>query len=408
MKKAYGFTIIELLVVVFIIGIITAVTIVSYSSVTNKAKGTQVTAALKDISNYLASDYMTNETYPSSIDSIINTANGVKVKDNISTEYSYDSSNNSYCLTAHAEGVDSFAHYVTNDDTSPKSGGCTGHRLTDNLVENGLGEKGSNVGFTNFDFTSADSPPDASGSLVAKTGSYVFYCGSQKIPINVNNKYKISGWARQTVSAVTTATWYFGLCPYDADGLLIGPSNYLFRPGTTTTLAQPLKTGDTIVRLTNVSSSWYNTNDTNTHRRSFIFWGYTDGKGKLWPPETYSRNPWYSNMWDGGSTNVNTTNNTITLNKPWPGGNYPAGHPVSNGSAGSTYMYSAAAASLTPATWKKWTSGNITGTVTGLTSAGSSFPISAESASVLIGINASSPPATSRQAVGGIDFYQVQ
>ncbi len=408
MKKAYGFSIIELLVVVLIIGILTAIGVVSYNSVTGKSKETQVTASLKDISNFLASDYLMDEVYPASLDNIVNVSGGVKLNDKITPVYSYDSSDNSYCLTAYLEGVDPYPYYVTSEDTSPKKGGCLGHRLTSNFIENGDGSKGNNSGFTNFDYTSADSPPGASGSFVAKTGSYVFYCNSQRIPIDTSNKYKMSGWARQTVPAVTTATWFYGLCPYDADNLLISPNQYMFRPGTTTTLAQPLKTGDTVVSLTNVSSSWYNTNDANTHYRSFVFWGYTDGKGKLWPPETYSRNAWYSNIWDGGSTNVNTTNNTITLNKPWPGGNYPAGQSISNGSSGSTYMYSGAAAALTPATWKQWTSGNITGTVTGLTSAGSAFPASTKSVGILVGINSSSPPATSRQAVGGLDFYQVQ
>ena len=157
----------------------------------------------------------------------------------------------------------------------------------------------------------------------------------------------------------------------------------------------------------NSVANWYDVNDANTHYRSFIFWGYTDGKGKTWSPETYSRNTWITNMWDGGASKINTTNKTITLNKAWNGGNYAAGHPVSNGSAGSTYMYSAASNALLDQTWTKYTSGGVTGTVTGLTSAGNAWPKAATSASVMLGINSGSPPATSRPAYGGIDFYQV-
>lgn len=408
MKKLRGFTIIELIIVIVIIGILVAVVTITFNSTLNKSKKTQVISALNNISGYLASEYMANDQYPANLNDVVNVSGGVSVDNSVSPFYEYKPADDSYCLTVYANKGETIAYHVTNDDTTPKEGGCTGHRINANLIENGFGEKGNNTGFPDFDFSSTDKPDGADGSFVSKTGSYIFYCNAQRVPIDKTKKYKISGWARQTVPAVTTATWYFGLCPYDIDGHYISPSSYMFRPGTTTTLAQPLKTGDTVVRLTNVSTSWYNVNDANTHNRSFIFWNYKDGKGKTWPVETYSRNPWYSNMWDGGSTNVNTTTNTITLNKPWPGGNYPAGQPVSNGSAGGTYMYSAASAQNTPASWKQFTSPVITGTVTGLNSASTKWPISAESASVLIGLNAGSPPTTSRQAVGGIDFYEVQ
>ena len=46
----------------------------------------------------------------------------------------------------------------------------------------------------------------------------------------------------------------------------------MYRPGTTTTLAQPLHTGDMVVYLTNASSSWYDVAGASTHYRSFIFW----------------------------------------------------------------------------------------------------------------------------------------
>lgn len=407
MKKAFGFTIIELMVVIFVIGILVAVSIVTYNGLTSKSKQTQVTALLKDVSSSLAADYVVNETYPATLDDILNKPGGVSVGDEVTPQYTYNSADNSYCLSAYASGSDVFAYFVTSDDTSPREGACAGHRLTGNLVENGFGENGNNSGFPNFTYNAADSPPGASGSLVANTGSYTFYCSSQRIPIDTSKKYKISGWARQTVPAVTTARIYFGFCPYDADGKAIYPSHYMYRPGTTTTLAQPLKTGDTVVYLSNVSTSWYNTNDSSTHYRSFVFWGYTDGKGKLWPPETYTQNPVHYDMWTGGATNVNTTNNTITLNKPWPGASYPAGHPVSNGASGSTYMYSAASNAITPAIWTQFTSGNLTGVVSGLSGAGSAWPVAATSASVLLGVNAGSPPNTSRQAYGGIDFYQV-
>lgn len=327
MKRAYGFTIIELIIVVVIIGILTAISIVTYNNIQQKSNKTQVLAAIKDISNALASEYLVNESYPNDLSNILNTPDGVKIDRDL--KVSYDAwGQNDYCLTVATGSISPVSYYKDGSDIV--EGGCSGHRISGNFITNGDERVKDNSGFSNFDFNSNDAPPGSDGSFVSRTGNYTFYCSEQKVPISHDKNYKISIWARQTVPAVTTANTYLGLCPYDADNLLIGPTNYMYRPNTTTTLAQPLNKGDTVVKLTNVSSSWYNLNDANTHNRSFIFWGYKDGKGKTWPPETYSRNGWHSDMWTGGATYVNTANNTITLNKPWPGSDYPAGHPVSN------------------------------------------------------------------------------
>lgn len=276
------------------------------------------------------------------------------------------------------------------------------------LVTNGLGELGDNTNFTSLTYDSNDAPGGSQGSFVSPNGNYVFYTSSEYIPVTPTNQYVVRGWARQQTSGITTSRWYFGLVPYDIDNKAISPQYYMYRPGTTTTLSQPLNTGDTVVHLTNVSSSWYDLGDASTYFRSFIFWGYTDSTGKTWAPETYSMNGWYADIYNGGVGAVNQVNDTITLNKPWPGISYPAGHPVSNGGAGASYMYSAASNQLVSESWQEWISPTITGTTPGgLNSSTTSFPQGTRKVRISIGLNAGSPPATSRQAVSGIRFYEI-
>lgn len=63
-----AFTIVELLIVIVIIGILAAITIVSYTGITKKAGESSVQAELSNASKKLAIYYTLNGTYPISID----------------------------------------------------------------------------------------------------------------------------------------------------------------------------------------------------------------------------------------------------------------------------------------------------------------------------------------------------
>ena len=71
---------------------------------------------------------------------------------------------------------------------------------------------------------------------------------------------------------------------YDIDKNLISPSHHMFLSGTTTTLSQELKNGDTVVHFTNLSG--WRTGETLDYRRGFIFWNYKDSKGFEYPAGT--------------------------------------------------------------------------------------------------------------------------
>ncbi|MDK2899373.1 MAG: hypothetical protein PWQ10_560 [Patescibacteria group bacterium] len=63
-QKSFGFTIVELLVVIVVIGILAAITIVSYTGITNRANKATVQAELSNASKKLAIYYAENGTYP--------------------------------------------------------------------------------------------------------------------------------------------------------------------------------------------------------------------------------------------------------------------------------------------------------------------------------------------------------
>ncbi|KUK79545.1 MAG: hypothetical protein XD95_0310 [Microgenomates bacterium 39_7] len=69
MKKRSGFTLLELLIVITIIGILTSLAMVSYSSAQRRARDSQRQADLKAIQNALEQYYADHDgNYPSSVD----------------------------------------------------------------------------------------------------------------------------------------------------------------------------------------------------------------------------------------------------------------------------------------------------------------------------------------------------
>lgn len=59
-----GFTIVELLIVIVIIGILAAITIVAYNGIQNRAKDTERTSEMKSLEKALALYYVDNSAYP--------------------------------------------------------------------------------------------------------------------------------------------------------------------------------------------------------------------------------------------------------------------------------------------------------------------------------------------------------
>lgn len=173
----FGFTIVELLVVIVVIGILAAITVVSYTAVSQKATVSSLQSELTDVSRELSIFQVLNENYPTTIDCAqADSATNKCLKSDSVTIYDYTVNNiNSarfYCITAsknsimYRVGSDGAVtkgncldyglvlHLDSGDRTSYPATGNTIFDLSGNnngTLTNGVSYTASNHGFMNFD-----------------------------------------------------------------------------------------------------------------------------------------------------------------------------------------------------------------------------------------------------------------
>jgi prepilin-type N-terminal cleavage/methylation domain-containing protein len=115
-----GFTIVELLVVIVVIGILASITIVSYSGITNKASASVIQSDLNNASKQLKMYYATHGSYPTALDSnycptspFSNSDFCLKVSG--SNSLSYNGSTETFSLS----GTDGNTYYKLSDNSTP-------------------------------------------------------------------------------------------------------------------------------------------------------------------------------------------------------------------------------------------------------------------------------------------------
>lgn len=216
---------------------------------------------------------------------------------------------------------------------------------TTNLIRNGFGE-GGNENWKGVNVYTDDLPTDDSNVkakfTVTGIGENIDY-----IPINVNHSYTVSMYIKK---ATASGTAYPGFFPYDYDKKPINAFNNTegFNNTYKTTLAQPLKTGDTVIYATDLST-W--TTNNNYYYYVAIF-GYKDSGGHLYPDMFYTADsPAFGTLND--KSNIDKTNNTITLLAPFAGKDRPAGTAICQATAGSSYYYPFGAVDMDTVT--EWT-----------------------------------------------------
>lgn len=212
-------------------------------------------------------------------------------------------------------------HYQLNDVYS-----------TNNLIPNGYGQDGSK-GWSNSgsSYMSTTEIPPNQPSIKA---SYYSYNTSDYIPVVHNTTYAFSLYLKATG---TSGTVYPSFRTYDIDKLeiLCFHCGEGFNATYKTTLAQPLHKGDTVVYATDLSA-W--TTADNYYNYCAIF-GYKDSQGTVYPDMGYTHDsPQFASK-GSTKTNIDKTNNTITLNAPYTGEDRPAGTTICQATAGGTYDY---------------------------------------------------------------------
>lgn len=98
--KRSGFTIVELLVVIVVIGVLAAITIVSYTGISQKAVTASIKSDLNNASTQLKLDQVTNGVYPTTL-ALANGGIGVKSSPGTTYQYGTTSGNpQTFCVTA--------------------------------------------------------------------------------------------------------------------------------------------------------------------------------------------------------------------------------------------------------------------------------------------------------------------
>jgi prepilin-type N-terminal cleavage/methylation domain-containing protein len=125
-KQQSGFTIVELLIVIVVIGILAAIALVAYNGISNRAIGSALQSDLNGAAKTIENDktLSSGELYPDTINAV-NGGKGFKFSNGANAQYTVDNSTNprTYCVTATKGSIS----YYVDQGGSVKAGYCPGH-----------------------------------------------------------------------------------------------------------------------------------------------------------------------------------------------------------------------------------------------------------------------------------------
>jgi prepilin-type N-terminal cleavage/methylation domain-containing protein len=116
-KYSSGFTIVELLIVIVIIGILAAITVVAYNGIQERAHAAMLSSDLQAGAKQLKLHYAANNTYPTTM-AEANEGKGLKSSDGVTLRYS--TSGDTFCLSA----TNGSSIYMATEQASPSAGSC--------------------------------------------------------------------------------------------------------------------------------------------------------------------------------------------------------------------------------------------------------------------------------------------
>lgn len=212
MKKPFpsrGFTIVELLIVIVVIGILAAITIIAYNGIQSRAQAAAVSSALDQTNRKLALYLVDNGAYPASL-----AIAGINNSGGTTYQYSFNNavSPQTYCVTA-TDGTTSYN--ASSAANTPIAGGCPGHGVggvapVTNLVTNPSFESGV-AGWSAYTGVNAPTQvttnPSAGSARLAAVGNNtsaaprVFYI----IPVSTGDSVYVSARIRSDGQAPLTA-----------------------------------------------------------------------------------------------------------------------------------------------------------------------------------------------------------
>jgi prepilin-type N-terminal cleavage/methylation domain-containing protein len=216
-RRPAGFTIVELLIVIVVIGILAVITVVAYNGIQSRARSASVQADVETITKILLADNVNASTYPASL-ALANNGRGINTTTGGTTwAYTYYAATNSYCL-AGTNGTTSYS--TTSLSTTPSAGSCDGlvgwwKFNGDTNDSSGNGNNGTNLGATL-----------AAGQNGLSNSAYSFDGVASQI--TVNNSASISPTAALSIVAwinpASNAAIIKGIVSKDISGALTNPA----------------------------------------------------------------------------------------------------------------------------------------------------------------------------------------
>ncbi len=183
--QSAGFTIVELLVVIVVIGILAAITIIAYNGVTTHAKAAVLVSDLSNAASTLEQADVVNGQYPANLASA-----NLKTSSGTIFQYTYTASSNTYCLSG---SVGAIAYNVSSATPNPNSGLCPGDSLPGSLpngYEVATTTSGGSTSFSGYNAVEPASCPSAGGSWIKVPGNSLYgltngFCVQQYPAVNV-------------------------------------------------------------------------------------------------------------------------------------------------------------------------------------------------------------------------------
>lgn len=118
-QKTYGFTIVELLIVIVVIGILAAIAVVAYSGIQDRARKSVLASEVSGVTRQIELHYAATGSYPTDL-SEVNSGKGVTSRQGISLRYTSESTLEDFCVAA----VDGTYSYMTTRSSAPSEGSC--------------------------------------------------------------------------------------------------------------------------------------------------------------------------------------------------------------------------------------------------------------------------------------------
>src|SRR6476660_9971710 len=129
--KREGFTIVELLIVIVVIGILAALTAVAFNGIQQRTTKSALDSAIANTGKRLQTDKVTRGTFAANLADIQESTDS----NSGGIDYQYTSTGSTYCITATLRGV---ARYTCSTDVAISDGAWSGHNapgpVTDPVV----------------------------------------------------------------------------------------------------------------------------------------------------------------------------------------------------------------------------------------------------------------------------------